>query len=204
MSRETVEVRVLHPCEEFLNHGISLHAFLTEIELACSSSGVSLSEREIDHVCYRVETKVDYQRIYSRLSSMGSVLAETMIGGRPIATFSLTNPIEYKNWMIPCIELPCPKESSFYTEGWEHCEVVIGNASMDAVDNREFLEHFVSAHSHLSFDMRSVGKEINADVSLNINGDFSVKFHSRPLYEVCLFEKSHGLCIPVPEDYFKS
>ena len=194
---------MIHPCENILHEGPSLQAFLSEIERVCCSSGVLSVDDEIDHVCYRVETKTKYQMVFKELLNMGSVLTESMIAGRPISTFLLHEPIVYKSWKIPCIELPSPKDGSYYPTGWEHCEIVIGDSSMNIVCNREYLERFVADHSDVTFDLRAINKEINADVSMRINDDYSVKFHMRPLYEVCKFEELHNLCIPVPEDYFK-
>ena len=59
----------------------------------------------------------------------------------------------------------------------------------------------------IPFDRRAIDKEINADVSVTVgeegsSSSGSVKYHARPLYEVCRYETLHGTVVPVPEDYF--
>ena len=54
----------------------------------------------------------------------------------------------------------------------------------------------------MAFDERAINKDINADVSVSISDGVSVKYHARPLYEVCAYEKAHGMRVAVPQDYF--
>jgi predicted metalloenzyme YecM len=192
---------MLHPCEKILNVGVSMLDFLECVESFCQERKLLVTDKEIDHICYRVESHEEYRIALLNLADYGSILAESMIGGRPISTVLLHNPIEFKSWKISCIELPSPKLGSYYPSGWEHCEVVIGTPGMTPVNNREYLEVFTSQHPELVFDLRSIGKDINADVSLPIKFNdykFSVKFHCLPLHDVCLFEKTHDLAIHVP------
>lgn len=73
-------------------------------------------------------------------------------------------------------------------------QVVIGDASDGCVDTQPQLEAFLKRHPELEFDTRSIGKRINADVSLSFNdellGCISCKFHVRPIDEVISFEKT--------------
>ena len=196
----------LHPCEMVLRDEIScLETFLTEIEEKISPLGVLTPDSEIDHVCYRTESIKEYRDIIASLvdtQSMGTVIADSMIGGRPITIIRLTEPIKFKYWNISLIELPSPKAGSFYATGWEHAEIVIGDSCVDCVDNKTFLESFVSKHNGLAFDTRAIDKEVNADVSLKVSERISVKFHCKPLYEVIDYEVSHGLVSPVPDSYW--
>jgi len=128
-----------------------------------------------------------------------------MIGGRPISTIQLWEPIRYKEWSIACVELPCPKAGSYYAKGWEHFEVVIADRGHSCAGTEEILMKFVGKYPSISFDMRAAGKEVNADVSVSVCGDSvtSVKFHCAPLYDVIAFELSqHGAVVSVPGDYF--
>ena len=216
---------MLHPCEEVF--GQSLETFLGPLVAYLKSKDLLNSAQEIDHVCYRVETIEAYLKIVSRMKDRyGKVIADSMISGRPITTILLLEPIYYKEFEISCIELPCPKQGSHYEQGWEHIEVVIGCQGQECVDNKAQLEQFISQHAQssnyrLEFDKRAINKHINADVSLNVYIDSntarviensnettnthkkcSVKFHVRPLYEVCKYELDHAMVDPVPIDYF--
>ena len=110
-----------------------------------------LFRREIDHVCYRCETVAEYLDFKSRLMPFGSALEEGMIGGRPILTFLLTEPIVFKDhWRIRCLEIPCPKPGRHYARGLEHAEVVLCNKNEDGkplfIDSRSILEEFMAKH----------------------------------------------------------
>ena len=190
----------IHLCESIFSAG-DLESFLDFVTEFCINRSLLDDSMEIDHVCYRVETVHEYTRITNELSTYGDVIADSMINGRPITTVKLNQPMKYKNWSISCIEIPCPKAGRPYQAGWEHIEIVIGDQHMGCLNNKSILETFMSKYSEIEFDTRAIDKEINADVSIEI-GQYSCKFHCRPLYEVCEFERKHGHDVPVPSDYF--
>jgi uncharacterized protein len=162
--------------------------------------------KEIDHICYRCATRKEYLDIKSRLASggVGNLIVEGMIAGRPISTVELLEPIDYEGWKIPCIEITCPKPGKSHKVGLEHIEIVVGSSSSSFLDSKYVLLDFVSQHPTAQFDMKAIDKDINADVSVDLGDDIgSVKFHVRPLLEVCRYEKANGLVQPVPDNYFE-
>ena len=72
------------------------------------------------------------------------------------------------------------------------------------MNTKALLEEFMLKYPHILFDRKAIDKEVNADVSINIDDLYSVKFHATPLQDVIAFEISHGLVVPVPLDYFSS
>eukprot|EP00440_Ansanella_granifera_P024517 gb/GFBE01026627.1/.p1 GENE.gb/GFBE01026627.1/~~gb/GFBE01026627.1/.p1 ORF type:complete len:204 (+),score=32.63 gb/GFBE01026627.1/:1-612(+) len=161
-------------------------------------AGADLPAWEMDHICYRVETDEQYQSTKSALLGLGgALLIESLIGGRPISIIQLREPIVHNGVTVRCIELPSPKEGSFYRTGLEHAEMVVGQPSDGCVSSKVRLEEFMRSYPGCSFDTRAIGKEINADVSLGwkdeMFGKMSCKFHLRPIYEVVEYEKQHGL-----------
>ena len=171
-----------------------------------SRTNIKISGLEIDHICYRCESIEEYLLVTAELATLGKLLVEGMIGGRPISTIELNEPIIYKHWKIPCIEVPCPKTGRSYKSGLEHLEIVIGSpTSSTPFESKEFLLEFVTQHSSpdIQFDCRAIDKHINADVSLSIDEDVSVKFHLTGLKEVCKHERDSGEVVPVPKGYFE-
>ncbi len=156
-------------------------AFLEQLFAGLELVGVDVSGMHLDHLCYRVETPDRYAQLKKALGGDGELLAETMIGGRPIATFRLQTPIIHGNRAIHLVELPAPKPGSPYAEGWEHAELVVN----------EDLLTFTRRHPHLNWDLSDLEKPLNADVRLRL-GDISVKFHRMPLDEVIRREQSNG------------
>lgn len=88
--------------------------------------------------------------------------------------------------------------------GLEHIEVVVGMPSDEPMHNKEQLEQYAALHPQIIFDRKAIDKVVNADISIDIPPHFTVKFHVCPLNRVCLYEKSHQMVEPIPEDYFTS
>jgi predicted metalloenzyme YecM len=108
------ELQVL--AEDFLNkvfNKIKLKEFVVE------------PHWDIDHLCFRVETADEYEAYRDTFSGLGDLLTEMNLNGRPIATFELHTPIQYKTWLIKLIELPAPKKGKAVKTGFEHLEMVV-------------------------------------------------------------------------------
>jgi predicted metalloenzyme YecM len=149
----------------------STDPFLEKVHLGLEKSSVDVAGLELDHICYRVETCRRYLELRNTLITYhGTALSEAWIGGRPITTFRLRRPILYMAREIFVLELPAPKEGSFYEEGFEHAEFVIDLG----------FEDFIAKHPELSFETKGLVKEINPDIALKYDG-FSVKFHQNSL-----------------------
>ena len=161
---------------------------------------------EADHVCWRTETTESYQSLVSALKAYpeSSLLIESLIGGRPIATFKLNEGISYKGRKVSILEIPSPKEGSPYKEGLEHVEFVIGESSdhslhtpINNTAHETALEKIMSEHSDIEWNTKASSKKVNPDVSLKLSlssfGTCSVKFHLLPLEKVIEYEISHGM-----------
>lgn len=155
-----------------------VEAFLDEIFLQLLRSEIDVSYYELDHICYRVETQWEYNECKEHISQLWSLLSETKIWGRHIATYKLKKPIIYQNRKIHVIELPAPKQWSNYRTWFEHVEFVVDKS----------LESFIAEHSELEFKTKALSKEINPDVSLNF-WDTAVKFHINTLENVIEWEQ---------------
>ncbi len=144
--------------------------FLDQIFNALHEDQVDVSEMELDHICYRVETPVQYENIKNQLVEKAVLLSEKYINGRPICSFKLEIPIIYNGRKIWVLELPSPKTGSPYKKGFEHVEFVCPND----------LETFLKKHEYLDWDMKGFSKKVNRDIRLQY--DFgSVKFHENSL-----------------------
>lgn len=144
--------------------------FLNRLFAELSSRGLDASDWPLDHVCYRVETEERYGYLKEQLLGLGKLISDKVIGGRPISVFLLEEPYGYQGRRIDCLELPAPKPSKSYREGYEHAEFVLAEA----------LEDFMSRHPQLGFDIKGLQKAINPDLRLNF-GDINVKFHRQSL-----------------------
>ena len=143
------------------------------VEIEHKVPGFTAGTFPIDHICYRVETEARYAELKAALAKEHSLLAETEVGGRPIATFRLSQPFVFREENIPLLELPMPKTGKFYAEGYEHIEMVID------VDFRTFMRRFPT----LEFDTKAINKQVNPEVRVRFASG-TVKFHHQSLAEV--------------------
>jgi uncharacterized protein len=200
-------------------------AFIAYTLTYLSSVGITVStSMEIDHVCYRCSSIEEYAIVKASFCTIGTCLVESIIGGRPIATVLLSNPILFRGFIIRNVEIPAPKSGRPYASGLEHCEIVLTpNARAEHVDvadillnrSKPLLEKFVAAHSvsshSLKFNLSAMKKELNEDVSLYFpaqkqtgeesEAQYCVKFHAMPLDRVIAYEISAGSVARVPEEF---
>ncbi len=143
-----------------------VQAFLTRIFQHLDQAGLHVEAYELDHICYRVTTGEGYEQKKRELEPHAKLLTETLINGRLIATYELSEPILFRERRISLIELPQPKAGKLVREGLEHVEFVID----------EDFPTFLRRYPHLAFDTRGMDKPHNPEVELNF-ADVNVKFH---------------------------
>lgn len=95
------DINAEHPCSAVIG---SVSRFLMVLTEKTKNFGIDISDKEIDHVCYRCSTVREYQQVCHDLLTYGEILLNSMIGGRPIAMISLRDPVVYSHWSVRCIE----------------------------------------------------------------------------------------------------
>lgn len=143
---------------------------LDRVFVALEQDGIDMSEHELDHFCYRVDTNERYEELKEQTYEIAEHLDDEIISGRPISVFHLHEPFCYKDRVIHCFELPAPKAIPDYPEGWEHVEFVI---------EEDFID-FMKKYPSSTFITSGQDKEINQEIRINYDG-FTVKFHHQTL-----------------------
>ncbi|MEK7152754.1 MAG: VOC family protein [Patescibacteria group bacterium] len=138
---------------------------------------------QMDHMCYRVSSLQDYAQKKQELQSVATLLHETRVNGRPIASFRLHEPVKVKGWRVDTIELPAPKDGSAFAEGLEHIEFVI----------YDDIPAFLRKYSDKTFDMQSADRGINPEIGYKLDNGCGVKFHLLSLPAVVYLEKKLGI-----------
>lgn len=158
-------------------------SFIQNIDRGLAEVGIQPDEvAMMDHVCYRVETDERYQEMLATLGQACILLSEATVSGRLIATFEFKEPLVVGRWIVPCLELPQPKDGSPYPEGLEHAEFVTYTG----------LDRFAARHPDLPFDAKGMSKQLNPELGLKA-ARMSVKFHEQPLGAVVRIEQRLGL-----------
>jgi len=157
--------------------------FLSDILSRTEAEGFDLTDFvQIDHMCYRTSSFEQYAEKKEELTSVARLLGETMINGRPIATFRLDDPVRHDAWRIDAIELPAPKEGAVHPEGLEHIEFVI----------YDDIPTFLQKYEGKPFEMRAADRGINPEIGLKL-GELTVKFHLLNLPTVIYLEHKLGV-----------
>lgn len=134
---------------------------------------IDVQDMFIDHICWRCESQKDFEGMETTFLEMGTLFHKSDHNGRPIILIMLDTAIQFKNQTISLIELPAPKKTTHYTNGFEHAEFVIKGELTD----------LISKYSDLPWETKNINKAINPDVKLNYNG-ITIKFHPYTLAHV--------------------
>ncbi|MFZ4714707.1 MAG: VOC family protein [Bacteriovoracaceae bacterium] len=152
--------------------------FLNKLMKHLDQAQIEVKDFMIDHLCYRVQSLSEYEEMKEKLSQYGKLLTEEEVGGRPIASFKLFNPLSYFEKKIPLIELPAPKKNSVHKSGLEHAEMVIPHT----------FEQMMAIYPHVSFVTKGLEKKFNPELEIEFS-DMAVKFHHLPLESVIAIEQ---------------
>jgi hypothetical protein len=164
--------------------------FVSQLLAELAASGVTIQQPYVDHLCYRAATLAEYRTLCAVLAEAGTLLVEGMIGGRPIATYQLHQPVQAGEGRVPCIELAAPKPGRVHQAGLEHIELVVSS-----------LQDLVARYPEQPFKTGNMLDTRNPDIGLVLPSG-QIKFHLRSLAEVIAEELATGAVVAVPADYF--
>ena len=104
---------------------------------------------------------------------IGKLLIESPVNGRLISTFKLSEPIQYRDWLIDLVELPAPKKGKVTKQGFEHIEVVCD------IPFKEIMDRFQGK----IFSTSGLTKVFNQELEIELKNG-AVKFHHLSLESV--------------------
>ena len=133
----------------------------------------------IDHLCYRVATEAEYDKTKQQFLNLGDLLIESEVNGRLISTFKFFEPIQYRDWQIPLLELPAPKKGKPTKTDFEHIEIVC---------DIPFSE-IKTQLKNCDVDISGLAKQFNQEFEVKLQ-DGAVKFHHLSLESVIRLEKN--------------
>lgn len=161
----------------------SAHRFLDKIVSAMNKQSIFVNPNwSVDHLCYRVSRDSEYHLAKEQFSTVGELLIESEVNGRFISTYKLFEPIKYKHWQIPLLELPAPKKNKVTSTGFEHIEIVCD------VPFSELESKFKSN----DIDVSGLAKSFNKEFEVKLDG-CAVKFHHLSLESVIRLEKNKSV-----------
>lgn len=143
---------------------------------------IDIGGRQIDHIAFRASSADQFEEVKQRvLKEHGSLLNEKMIRERRVCILKLHEPIKYKGFNIPYLEILEPAEGDRqFKRQLEHAEVVLDDTSLSL---------FASRYPDVNFETKNLNKEINPELILIFSNDANVKFHPTSISEVIKAEK---------------
>jgi predicted metalloenzyme YecM len=154
--------------------------FLENLFSQLNSHQISLEKHwQIDHLCFRTSSLKKYEHYKVEFATIGTLLVESEVNGRPISTFKLNQALHFKDWVIDLIELPAPKAEKPSEDGFEHAEVVCD------VPFEEIQKRFAGN----TFSTKGVKKLINPEIEIELK-KCAIKFHHSSLESVINLEKN--------------
>ncbi|ABZ76187.1 protein of unknown function DUF991 [Shewanella halifaxensis HAW-EB4] len=125
--------------QELIN---SWSAFSQRIQAFTQELGLDSLYLECDHSALRVNSVEAADELRHGFSSVGKIISDNMINGRPILIIELNTPLMMGTSAIECVELPYPSDKVYPVEGWEHIELVLDcNAKDCDTLTQALLEH---------------------------------------------------------------
>ncbi len=162
----------------YQNAGVFLAKLFADID----ASGIDIGNWDIDHICYRTETLARYHDLKNELRTVGKLLIESEVNGRPISTFELVRPLTWEHRSIRLVELPAPKPNKLRAEGFEHIEVVAPTP----------LEELQNQYSACQIDGTGLEKVFNRELEIKLPSG-AIKFHNLSLASVVEFEGNESV-----------
>lgn len=158
---------------------IQAQDFLKKIFHNLHGLQIDIAKWRVDHMCYRTSSNDNYIAMKNKFQNIGTLLIESEINGRDIATYKLNKAIVFEDREIDVIEVPAPKNGVVTTEGLEHIEVVIDIS----------FEELMERYPNITFHTKAISKAINPDIEIEF-ADCAIKFHHQTLEKVIELEKT--------------
>ena len=168
-------------------------AFMNDILNFAQEANLDASNLEIDHAALRFKKAEDVDLLLSELKDLSNILSQAVVNGRKIYILKLNKPLVFKNYSIPCLELPYPsKDHDYPKDGWEHVEFVIQNSNPDTLQadfksifpnfNDEYKERF---NYRISTPKVEIAEQLlNTTIALEKHKGLALKFHCYPIEKV--------------------
>lgn len=148
--------------------------FLDQIIAKITEQGIDLSGLEMDHIGYQASSDEDYDNLVSRFKKIGTMVSEVTVGGRRVGIFKLKQPLKYKGYSIPAVELVAPKEGQDCLSALEHVEFVID----------EDFKTFMGKYPELDWDTSAIDQKNFPLLKLRLDKHTQVKFHRENVLDI--------------------
>lgn len=136
--------------------------------------GLAVAGLSLDHIAYQASSAADYEHILPEFSTLGELVGEEIIAERRVSVFDLHEPMKYKNYEIPALELIEPKVGQHCASEFQHAEFVIDQP----------FEEYMKKYPTLNWDTSSMYRDEFSHLKLHFENGLTLKFLLRPILEL--------------------
>lgn len=147
-----------------------LDAFFSQI----AQSGLDISNLILDHIAYQASSAQDYDQRKREFQQIGQEISEEPIGGRRVAVFQLQEPIHYRHYDIPALEIIEPRAGQVCDSAFQHAEFIADQP----------FEKYIEQYPNIVWDTSSLNRDEFAHLKLNFPNGLTLKFLKKPILEL--------------------
>lgn len=166
-------------------------AFLDEVLVFLRELNIDVSGMVSDHLGLRFKSVRDADVMLNDLLKEAVLLSDAVVNGRKIFIVKLHKPIQYKSFVVPCLEIPYPTDHHDYPDGFEHIEYVVEardvqNFEQEVKNRFPQITSDVQETYHYKFSIPKADNEqlLNPSFALSKRKGLTVKFHPHSIEEV--------------------
>ncbi len=141
--------------------------FLDKIFEALGKLGVNVSGFELDHIAYQASSNEDYDKLKLVALKIGNLVKEPSVDNRRVGIFKLVEPVVYKGYSIPVLELIAPKEGEVCSSFLQHVEFVVDG-----------LQNLIDKYPGIPWVTKSMNRPDFPRSKLKLDDGLEVKFHT--------------------------
>lgn len=156
---------------------MKINQFLDSFFEQIKNVNLDVTGLSLDHIAYQASSSEDYNKVKTNFSNLGKLVNEEVIGGRRVSVFQLDEPLTYKNYQIPVLELIEPKEGQICESALQHAEFVYENPFEDLIEK----------YPNIDWDTSSMHRDEFAHLKLNFDNGLTLKFLHAPI--LSMFEE---------------
>lgn len=146
-------------------------SFLDQFFEQIQKAGLDITGLPLDHIAYQASSSKDYEKLLPEFSASGDLISEEIIGERRVAVFKLREPIHYKDYLIPALELIETRAGQQCESAFQHAEFVI----------REPFEAYIQKYPNIKWDTSSMHRDEFSHLKLNFENGLTLKFLQKPI-----------------------
>lgn len=153
-----------------MNYSSFLDSFFVQIHKA----GLDISGLPLDHIAYQASSAQDYEQKLPEFAVLGELVSEEIIGYRRVIVFRLAEPIQYKDYKIPALELIEPRAGQVCESAFQHAEFVVSKP----------FEEYINQYPNIKWDTSSMHRNEFSHLKLNFDNGLTLKFLLQPILKL--------------------